>query len=228
LANQNIWISNKDSQRLTEYVISAYQRLEEDFMGYLSYVPLREEYFQIHSQRLSDFILRTYQLQSTLFSIITFGEPMEFFLNRSVMHMSDDSDEKKEFLKKLGKLYNEKLNNCDNLISYYEIHNLNKVIVQEFWEGKCLSSKEIQLQEKLGMIEYKGVIKPFERKNWFAWITRRDMITHRGETEASLQLVLFGIACCAIILENIASNPLRGLTFNSNLFVIFKPQIRWG
>jgi len=226
LENRDIWIPNEDCHRLTEYVFGAYQRLETDFINYFNYVPLRNNHLHVSSQRLADFIQTTSQLLSKLFRLITFGESMKNYLRRAVKFVFGDTTEYEELLSELYKRYDKKVKNKDYLNYYDNLHDLDKSFIKDFWNGKCLSMKEVRFQQRIGILEYNCVIKPFKWENWLSWKNCRNAIEHRDKTEASLKEVLIGIACCAIILENIASRNSIKKSFDSNVFIL--PKTVWG
>ena len=226
MEKRDIWIPNEDCHRLTEYVFGAYQRLETDFINYFNYVPLRNNHLHVSSQRLADFIQRTSQLLSKLFRLITFGESMENYLRRAARFVFGYTTEYEELLSELYKIYDKKVKNKDYLNYYYKLHNLDKSFIKAFWNGKCLSMKEVKFQKRVGILEYNCLTKPFKWENWLSWKNCRNAIEHRDKTEASLKEVLYGIACCAIILENIASRNSIKKSFDSNIFIF--PKIVWG
>ena len=220
----NIWILVGDDRKIKGYVYSAYKRLERDFMNYLNYVPLRNKHLCVSSSRLADFIPRISSLLSKCFRLITFGNSMKTYCVHNVMwQFSENVGELKALYEKLEKIYNKKEKNEDNLNDYYSLHDLDKSFITGFWDGKRISIQERIVKEKIGILD-SLVIRPFEHKEWRAWRECRNSIEHRDKTEASLKDVLYGIACIAIILENINKRSWtdRYLDFDSDLFVVTK------
>ena len=217
----------EDSRRLTEYVSGAYKRLERDFINYLDYVPLREVHLCVSSQRLADFIIRIDPLLSTCFRLITFGDSMKSYCESSITIIPFDDKKIEFFYEKLEKLYNKKEIDKDTLWDYYKFHDSEKLVITVFWNEKRLSMHELEIQEKIGISDC-FQIRPFGKKEWDAFKECRNAIVHRDKTEASLEDVLHGIACLAIIFEiiKIRSRGRRPIVIDSNLFLI--PKIKWG
>ena len=220
----NIWIPVGDHRKIKVYVYSSYKQLERDFMNYLNYVPLRKKHLCVSSSRLADFIPRISSLLSKCFRLLTFGDSMKTYCMHNVTwQFSEYVGGLKVLYEKLEEIYDKKEKNEDNLNDYYSLHDLDKPFITGFWDGKCISMQERIVKEKIGVLD-SLVIRPFEHKEWHSWRECRNSIEHRDKTEVSLKDVLYGIACIAIILENINKRSWmdRYLDFDSDLFVLTK------
>lgn len=217
-----IWIDTDDFDRQCEYLLGAYSRLEKDFLEYLEYVPYKEDHLHVSSSRLADFILRIPPLLAISFRLLTFGENMkgsyERWLNDPRLRCREEEIQK--YIKELKQLYIKKEENKDNLIDYYEIHISN---IFTLWHDDNLTKKEVMLNYEVGKIEFTEKIYPFQKEKWYSWKDLRNEIEHRGQTEATLENVLYGLSFLIILLEQLYTWKDPFFEFTSELF-----QKNWG
>lgn len=229
-----VWMNDKDSKNITEYLNNAYNRLETDFVDYLEYVPLKEDHLKVTSQRLADFIQRISALLSKSLRIVTLGSPMQQYCERSMeFRFGSGSLGLEKLYKHLNGIYNKVKVNKDTLNDYYILHDINETFITGFWNGKPISKQEIELREKIGVLEYPQTLVPFKHEEWYSWKDSRNAIEHRYETTTSMKNVLYGVAYLAIVLNNIleksyvrryAAIPLE---LKSKIFKIGKTEIRY-
>jgi len=176
----------------------------------LEYVPLRKNNLGVSSQRLADFIIKIFPLQTIGFYVITFGEGMKKYI-KNVPNMLDSGADIR-VLKKISDLKKKKNPFLRDYINFHSHRDL-----QYYWR-MGIKNEELDLREILGLIDYSETIIPFDEEIWNGVNIVRNEIVHRNRTEAKLEDVMNGIASLIIIASRFENWDSLRFEFRSEVF----------
>ena len=198
------WIpENEDYMQISHFFLSSY-RIEDEFIKYLSYVPLKKNHFEVSSGRLVEFIYQTFPLLILGFDSLTFGQIMHYYLKRNIpLHFNKDNT-LYEVYELLRKLYKSRKKNRIEIQHYYNFHNkdIEKI---GFWK----TTKTLSLRKIVGLIEFDDLIYPLSNDNFQHLKDVRNSVLKRRKLECTLYDVIQGIGLLAVIRERLTAGYYR-------------------
>lgn len=221
------WIDKENDFKSISHFFRSSYILEEKFLGYLVYVPLRNQNLDITSERLSGYIYEIFPLLTRGFDTLTFGQIMKSFISRNVeLHFGKEGENiLTEFDTCIKQLYKKRKNNRIELKDYYNFHYCNQSKIG-FWPHSCFSDYKLYVRNIVGLLEYNKEVYPFKKDEFQNLRNTRNKIVKRRETECSIKDVLQGLACISAIRERITigfySRDMNFLNRGSLLFNIEK------
>lgn len=206
----NSWIDEQKDFKVISNFFKLSYILEEKFLEYLEYVPLRKKYLDVTSDRLSGFIYEIFPLMTRGFDSLTFGQIMKDFVKRnaSFQFSKEGSNILIEFNNSIKELYKKRKKNRIELKDYYNFHfnNQSKIV---FWPYSCFHDYKLTVRNIVGKLEYYEEIYPFKKNEFKNLRDTRNKIVKRRETECSIKDVLHGMACLSAIRERITYGYYR-------------------
>ena len=221
------WIDEKNDFKSISHFFRSSYILEEKFLGYLEYVPLRSQNLDITSERLSGYIYEIFPLLTRGFDTLTFGPIMKDFITRNIeLHFGKEGENiLTEFNTCIKQLYKKRKNNRIELKDYYNFHYCNQSKIG-FWAHSSFSEYMLYVINIVGILEYNKEVYPFNKDEFQNLRNTRNKIVKRRETECSIKDVLQGLACISAIRERITigfySRDMNFLNRGSLLFNIEK------
>ena len=199
MSDLDIWINDEEYKRKIEFLYLMYKEVENEFLEYLKYVPLKEDNFNVSSMLLADLIPRIFRYMESSFKALAFGEPMKVFYERDIRFEFQGGRELKiELYRDL-----ENIPEGAGVYDYYTFFSKeDKKYIEKFFREGSLTNQKIKPIKHIGLVEYEETIEPFKPEEWNRLRRIRNDIVHNQKMEARLYDVFQALACLAILLDN--------------------------
>jgi len=215
LSDLDIWIVDEEYDKKIEFLSLMYKEVENEFLEYLKYVPLKKDNFKVSSMLLADLIPRIFRYIESAFKALVFGKPMKAFYERLITLNLSEGELKTE-------LYNdlENIPERASVSDYYTFFSKeNKEYIKLFFIEGTLLNQKIRPIRHIGLVEYEETIEPFKPEEWNRLKRIRNDIVHNQKMDARLYDVFQALACLAILLDKRYSGWVQS-NLESELFGI--------